>query len=215
MAALGWTTGARRCDNRRRRAGCGLVVCRWSRSCRHRYPAGGEEGLASSRRPPALDGSGATLGRPFPSAGDWHSTALVETLLPVRVFVARELLSAGIRSRFRSVASALEPGLDFFRLPPAQEQADGIRGARRTTASRVFGLGTKEFVPRSSALHSRPGCLSHAASPGQSLLRPTRLGWNDRRSGAGFQGAFPGHCCRCAASCSLPGRETVGLSASG
>jgi len=169
MAALGRTTGARKSG-----AGCGLVVCRWSQSCRHRCPAGGEEVLSSRRRLPRLNGAGATQDCPFPSAGDRPSTALVEALLPVRVFVARELLAAGIRSPFRSFASALEPGFAYFRLPPAQEQTDGIRGARRATASREFGLGTEEFVPSSSALHSRPGCLSHAPSPGQSLLRPTR-----------------------------------------
>jgi hypothetical protein len=93
-AASGRTTGARRCDTTlcgmtRCRTGCGLMVTRWSRSCRR--------SLSGRRRGGVVEQSSA--------ANVWRSTRNCSHrgLAPGSDFAASELLWAGIHSPLGSV----------------------------------------------------------------------------------------------------------------
>jgi hypothetical protein len=63
-------------------------------------------------------------------------------------------------ARLARFAPAWESGVEYFRGPPAQEQTDGICSRLSSTASRLCGFGTDEFVPCLSAPLSRPGWRS-------------------------------------------------------
>jgi len=93
------------------------------------------------------------------TVGDWLR-ALRKGKAPGSDFAARERFAAGWNSQpalAQLRLPAWEPGLAYFRAPPAQEQADGICGPRRPTASPVLDrkhggirsdLGRPALAPR-------------------------------------------------------------------